>query len=162
MEVGRKDITAHVNFTAMAGRAGGGPEWVLGTTQAHFLINCGLLSKWSIYASPAGDSGQIDHGTRDGRAVQGAGPGRGRAVGARGQPRRPVAPALTAQAAHVRWLIVILPRADVHQRPVAAAAAWAGPPAGDFRFKVFGRDWFIAWQSTVLLSFVVSLIAKWL
>ena len=43
-QVGEKDITAHVNFTgiALAGQEGG---WeVLGyTTQAHFLMNCGLL-----------------------------------------------------------------------------------------------------------------------
>ncbi len=43
-DVGEKDITAHVNFTgiALAGQDAG--LQVLGyTTQAHFLINCGLL-----------------------------------------------------------------------------------------------------------------------
>ena len=46
VEVGRKDITAHVNFTAMALAAQDGGFTVLGyTTQAHFLMNCGLLSK---------------------------------------------------------------------------------------------------------------------
>lgn len=52
VDVGLKDITAHVNFTAMALAAQDQPlppdqTWsVLGyTTQAHFLINCGLLSK---------------------------------------------------------------------------------------------------------------------
>ena len=41
--VGRKDITAHVNFTAMAVAAQEAGLEVLGyTTQAHFLINCGL------------------------------------------------------------------------------------------------------------------------
>ena len=51
-DVGLKDITAHVNFTAMALTAQDqclpeGQGWsVLGyTTQAHFLINCGLLPK---------------------------------------------------------------------------------------------------------------------
>lgn len=44
-EVGAKDITAHVNFTAMALAAQDAGLDVLGyTTQAHFLINCGLLS----------------------------------------------------------------------------------------------------------------------
>ena len=44
-DVGRKDITAHVNFTAMALAAQDAGLHVLGyTTQAHFLINCGLLS----------------------------------------------------------------------------------------------------------------------
>ena len=52
VDVGLKDITAHVNFTAMALAAQdqplpGGQGWsVLGyTTQAHFLINCGLPAK---------------------------------------------------------------------------------------------------------------------
>ena len=54
-EVGLKDITAHVNFTAMAlaaqdQRLPEGQGWsVLGyTTQAHFLINCGLLTKMEL------------------------------------------------------------------------------------------------------------------
>jgi SAM-dependent MidA family methyltransferase len=44
VDLGRKDITAHVDFTgiAMAGQAAG--LEVLGyTTQAHFLINCGVM-----------------------------------------------------------------------------------------------------------------------
>lgn len=44
VDVGRKDITAHVNFTgiALAGQDAG--LEVLGyTSQAHFLINCGVL-----------------------------------------------------------------------------------------------------------------------
>ena len=52
LDVGLKDITAHVNFTAMALAAQDQPlppgqGWsVLGyTTQAHFLINCGLAAK---------------------------------------------------------------------------------------------------------------------
>ena len=46
VQVGLKDITAHVNFTAMALAAQEAGLNVLGyTTQAHFLINCGLLSK---------------------------------------------------------------------------------------------------------------------
>ncbi|NMM91614.1 hypothetical protein B2J88_46245 [Rhodococcus sp. SRB_17] len=54
-DVGLKDITAHVNFTAMALAAQDqalppGQGWsVLGyTTQAHFLINCGLLPKMEL------------------------------------------------------------------------------------------------------------------
>lgn len=46
VNVGLKDITAHVNFTAMALAAQDAGMQVLGyTTQAHFLINCGLLPK---------------------------------------------------------------------------------------------------------------------
>jgi SAM-dependent MidA family methyltransferase len=41
---GLNDITAHVDFTAMAQAAHDGGLDVLGyTTQAHFLLNCGLL-----------------------------------------------------------------------------------------------------------------------
>ena len=46
VDVGAKDVTAHVNFTAMALAAQEAGMNVLGyTTQAHFLINCGLLPK---------------------------------------------------------------------------------------------------------------------
>ncbi|MCO5110727.1 MAG: SAM-dependent methyltransferase [Burkholderiaceae bacterium] len=55
LDVGLKDITAHVNFTAMALAAQdqplpAGQGWsVLGyTTQAHFLINAGLLPKMEL------------------------------------------------------------------------------------------------------------------
>ena len=55
VEVGLKDITAHVNFTGIALAAQEQPlpvgqGWnVLGyTTQAHFLINCGLLPKMEL------------------------------------------------------------------------------------------------------------------
>ncbi len=45
-DVGAKDITAHVNFTAMALAAQDAGLDVLGyTTQAHFLINCGLQAQ---------------------------------------------------------------------------------------------------------------------
>ncbi|MBP8150456.1 MAG: DUF2905 domain-containing protein, partial [Limnohabitans sp.] len=33
---------------------------------------------------------------------------------------------------------------------------------GDFRFRLFGREWFIPITSTLLLSMLASLIAKWL
>ncbi|RID97240.1 DUF2905 domain-containing protein [Simplicispira hankyongi] len=33
---------------------------------------------------------------------------------------------------------------------------------GDFRFRLFGRDIFVPLASTVLISVLVSLIAKWL
>ena len=43
-DVGRKDVTAHVNFTGVALAAQDAGLHVLGyTSQAHFLINCGLL-----------------------------------------------------------------------------------------------------------------------
>ena len=44
VRVGQKDITAHVNFTALALAAQDAGLEVLGyTNQAHFLINCGLV-----------------------------------------------------------------------------------------------------------------------
>jgi hypothetical protein len=35
-----------------------------------------------------------------------------------------------------------------------------GKLPGDFHFKLFGREWFIPLTSTLLLSFVISLIAR--
>ena len=35
-----------------------------------------------------------------------------------------------------------------------------GKLPGDFHFKLFGREWYIPLASTLLLSFVISLIAK--
>ena len=44
VDVGAKDITAHINFTALALAAQSAGLDVLGyTTQAHFLMNCGVL-----------------------------------------------------------------------------------------------------------------------
>jgi SAM-dependent MidA family methyltransferase len=44
VEVGQKDISAHVNFTGIALAAQNAGLEVLGyTSQAHFLINCGLM-----------------------------------------------------------------------------------------------------------------------
>ena len=46
VQVGLKDITAHVNFTGTAVAAQDAGFEVLGyTNQAHFLINCGLAPK---------------------------------------------------------------------------------------------------------------------
>ena len=37
-----------------------------------------------------------------------------------------------------------------------------GKLQGDFHFKLFGREWFIPLTSTLLLSFIITLIAKFL
>ena len=51
MAVGLKDITAHVNFTGIALAAQDTGQTVLGyTSQAHFLLNCGL-DAWMAAAS---------------------------------------------------------------------------------------------------------------
>ncbi|HET9023894.1 MAG TPA: SAM-dependent methyltransferase [Burkholderiaceae bacterium] len=50
---GLNDITAHVDFTAMADAAHAAELAVLGyTTQAHFLMNCGLLDQLGAGHSP--------------------------------------------------------------------------------------------------------------
>ena len=37
-----------------------------------------------------------------------------------------------------------------------------GKLPGEFHFKLFGREWFIPLTSTLLLSFIITLIAKFL
>jgi len=37
-----------------------------------------------------------------------------------------------------------------------------GTLPGDFNFKLFGREWHIPLTSTLLLSFIITLIAKFL
>jgi hypothetical protein len=37
-----------------------------------------------------------------------------------------------------------------------------GKLPGDFHLKLFGREWFIPLTSTLLLSFIITLIAKFL
>ncbi len=37
-----------------------------------------------------------------------------------------------------------------------------GKLPGDFRFRLFGREWFIPITSTLLLSMIAAGIAKWL
>ena len=72
-DVGLKDITAHVNFTGIALAAQDAGLEVLGyTSQARFLINCGLpamLERCRPAQRSAGPT--ADPRTRDGRAVQG-------------------------------------------------------------------------------------------
>jgi SAM-dependent MidA family methyltransferase len=52
VDVGLKDITAHVNFTGMALAAQDAGLDVLGyTTQAHFLINCGCSKNGAACAA---------------------------------------------------------------------------------------------------------------
>jgi len=37
-----------------------------------------------------------------------------------------------------------------------------GKLPGDFHFRLFGREWFIPLTSTLLLSFIITFIAKFL
>ena len=62
-----------------------------------------------------------------------------------------------------RWLIVVLLALVL----ITGLSTWLqrmglGRLPGDFRFRLFGREWFIPLASTVLLSFVLSLAVKWL
>ncbi|MCA0326254.1 MAG: DUF2905 domain-containing protein [Proteobacteria bacterium] len=63
----------------------------------------------------------------------------------------------------IRWVIVIFLALMIF--------SWATPLLnklglgrlpGDFRFRLFGRDWFIPLTSTLILSALASLIARWL
>ena len=63
----------------------------------------------------------------------------------------------------IRWLIVVF----LALVPINGLSPWLqrmglGRLPGDFRFRLFGREWFIPLASTVLLSFVLSLAVKWL
>ena len=50
----------------------------------------------------------------------------------------------------ISWMSPLLKRIGLGQLP------------GDFRFRLFGREWYVPLTSTLLLSFVVSLLVKWL
>jgi SAM-dependent MidA family methyltransferase len=52
---GLNDVTAHVDFSAMAAAAHGAGLDVLGyTSQAHFLLNCGVLDQLQAQHTPRG------------------------------------------------------------------------------------------------------------
>ncbi len=61
----------------------------------------------------------------------------------------------------IRWLIVIFLALLIF----SGLHRWLekiglGKLPGDFRFRLFGRDWFIPLTSSVVLSVVAMLIAK--
>jgi hypothetical protein len=63
----------------------------------------------------------------------------------------------------LRWLIVVfLALVFINGFGPWLQRIGLGRLPGDFQFRLFGRDWFIPLTSTVLLSFVVSLLVKWL
>jgi hypothetical protein len=60
----------------------------------------------------------------------------------------------------LRWMIVIFLALVV----LSWLSPWLnklgfGQLPGDLRFKLFGRQWYLPFASTVILSFVASLIA---
>ncbi|HMS04264.1 MAG TPA: DUF2905 domain-containing protein [Burkholderiaceae bacterium] len=60
-----------------------------------------------------------------------------------------------------RWLLVIFLALMLIDwlMPVLRKLGFGALP-GDFRFKLFGREWFIPLTTTVILSLVAGLIAK--
>ena len=61
----------------------------------------------------------------------------------------------------LRWLFVILLALLIFSglRPWLEKLGMGRMP-GDFRFRLFGREWFIPLASSVLLSFVALLIGQ--
>jgi hypothetical protein len=62
----------------------------------------------------------------------------------------------------LRWLIVVLLALIIF----SGLQKWLeklgfGRLPGDFRFRLFGREWFIPLTSTLLLSLLAAAIARW-
>jgi len=64
-------------------------------------------------------------------------------------------------ATMIRWFIVIFLALMLISwfSPLLQKLGFGKLP-GDLRFRLFGREWFIPLTTTILLSFVASLIAK--
>ena len=63
----------------------------------------------------------------------------------------------------IRWLIVVfLALVLINGLTPWLRRLGLGKLPGDMRFRLFGREWYIPLTSTLLLSFVVSLIVKWI
>ena len=60
-----------------------------------------------------------------------------------------------------RWLLVIFLALLLNNwlSPLLGKLGFGKLP-GDFRFKLFGREWFIPLTTTVMLSVVAAVIAK--
>ena len=61
----------------------------------------------------------------------------------------------------IRWMIVIF----LILVCISALTPWLhklgfGKLPGDFRFRLFGRDWYLPFATTVLLSLVATLVAQ--
>ena len=61
----------------------------------------------------------------------------------------------------IRWLLVIfLALLLINGLSPLLQKLGFGKLPGDFRFRLFGRDWFIPLSTTVLLSLLAGLVAK--
>lgn len=63
----------------------------------------------------------------------------------------------------LRWLIVVFLILVIFSglQPWLQKLGFGRLP-GDFRFRLFGREWFLPIASTLLLSMLAAVIAKWL
>ena len=61
----------------------------------------------------------------------------------------------------IRWMIVIFLALMLISwfSPLLHKLGFGKLP-GDFRFRAFGREWFVPLTTTILLSFVASLVSK--
>ena len=63
----------------------------------------------------------------------------------------------------IRWVIVVfLALVLISGLAPLLGKLGLGRLPGDFRFRLFGREWFIPLTTTLLLSALASLIARWL
>lgn len=63
----------------------------------------------------------------------------------------------------IRWLIVVfLALVLINGLAPLLRRLGLGRLPGDFHFRLFGREWHIPLGSTVVLSLLASLIARWL
>ena len=63
----------------------------------------------------------------------------------------------------IRWVIVVfLALVLISGLSPLLRRLGIGRLPGDFHFRLFGREWFIPLASTVALSLLASLIARWL
>jgi hypothetical protein len=63
----------------------------------------------------------------------------------------------------IRWMIVIFLALMLISwfTPLLNRLGFGKLP-GDLRFRAFGREWYLPVTTTILLSFLASLIARWL
>lgn len=63
----------------------------------------------------------------------------------------------------IRWLIVVfLALVLLNGLMPWLSKLGFGKLPGDFRFRLFGREWFIPLTTTLVLSALASLIARWI